>query len=416
MIKLTDILKEVKTNYKTTTKKSIRETVAKSRQLFVIEDVLSSGAFTVKESIALREFFTFRKSIPMLNENTVQLINKEMLKEGFLDWVKEKASSFKNALSGGWDKLKAAWANFKDFVASLVSQIKTAMKAMFDEALAKIKSALKWGADIAAEVKSMIDQKKLDVMKVLIDKVAKITKKPDIHTSIPKEVGTFSEQSKYLVNFVQTKIVSLAGFEEKAIKGEVKETPELGESIRLFKDKQLVETLIKITESELTHPEDALKKWPKLHKVVKVIIGIFKWTFGIFGTLVKKVGELISKNVFRYLNDTSQFIGGPVEATGFAAMTALVGELAEIAGHNMHKLHDIVSALITFISNKLGLLVPVLLPYIKTLEITFHVTALFFFAHSIVTTLLNTIVPAIKMIVEAIKANPSVFNSSMANK
>ena len=90
MIKLSDILKEIKTIKKATIKKAIQETTSKSMQLFVIEDVLSSGAFNKKESIALREFFIYRKSTPMLNENTVRMITKEMLKEGWTEmWPME---------------------------------------------------------------------------------------------------------------------------------------------------------------------------------------------------------------------------------------------------------------------------------------------------------------------------------------
>jgi hypothetical protein len=411
MIKLGDILKEVKANYKTTTKKSVRETAIKSMQLFVIEDVLSSGAFNSKESIALREFFVYRKSIPMLNENTVQLINKEMLKEGFFDWLKEKGSQFKDALSGGWDKLKAAWSNFKDFVASIVLQLKEAMKQIFELSIAKLKAAFNWGKDIASKVNDVVSKNQEKAMQTILVKSAKKSGKTaeDLHKSLPKELNTLGEQKDYIVEFVTNNIISLKDFASKAIKGEAEKTPDIEESIGLFKDKSLVETLIKITESALDHPEDVLKKWPKLHKVVKVIMSIFKWTFGIFGTLVQKAGELISKTLFGVINTVSKFIKGPVEASGYAACAALMGEFAEIAGHNLHDIHEVVSGLITFVSNKIGLLVPILLPYIKVLEITFQVVGLFFFIYAIVTTIMNTIVPAFKTIVKWLSDNPDAF-------
>jgi hypothetical protein len=411
MIKLSNILKEIKIEQKSLLKKSIRETTTKSMQLFVIEDILSSRAFNSKETNALREFFMYRKSTPMLNENTVKMINQEMLKEGFLDWLKEKGSQFKTALTGGWDKLKAAWANFKDFVVSIVNQLKEAMVQLFNLAAAKMSSAFAWAGSVATEVNAIIAANSTTAFETIASKVAKITKKSveEIHTSIPKELSVFKEQKDHIVNFVKDKIVTLKDFSEKAVKGEVNGTPDIEESIGLFKDKRLVEALIQINESELEHPEDLLKKWPKLSKVVKVIIGIFKWTFGIFGTLIKKAGEWISKNIFKVINDTSRFIGGPVEVTGYAACAALMGEFAEIAGHNIHKIHEVVSGLITFISNKIGLLVPVMLPYIKLLEAAFQVIGLFFFIHAIVTTIMNTIIPAFKALLAWIDKNPDAF-------
>jgi phage-related protein len=86
-----------------------------------------------------------------------------------------------------------------------------------------------------------------------------------------------------------------------------------------------------------------------------------------------------------------------------------MGEFAEIAGHNIHKIHEVVSGLITFISNKIGLLVPVMLPYIKLLEAAFQVIGLFFFIHAIVTTIMNTIIPAFKALLAWIDKNPDAF-------
>jgi hypothetical protein len=413
MIKLSSILKEIKTAQKAAIKTAIQTTSSKSMQLFVVEDVLSSGAFNKIESIALREFFVYRKSTPMLNENTVQMINKEMLREGFFDWIKDKATKFKDALSSGWDKLKAAWANFKEFVVSIVTQLKEAVKQTFTEAVAKMKAAFNWSKDIATEANNMIQDNKQKAYVAIVEKIAKLKgkKKEEIHTSVPKELTVFKEQKDHIVNFVQNKIVTLEDFSEKAVKGETNGTPDLEESIGLFKDKRLVETLIQINESELDHPEDVLKKWPKLSKVVKVIINILKWTFGIFGTLIAKLGEKIAKGAFGIINSVSNFLKGPVETGGYLACAALFGEFAEIVGHKLSSLHEIVDSLIVWTSRIIVGLVPILLPYVKLIATVFRVIGMFFFIYAIVTAIMNTIIPAFKAIAAWADKNPDMFKN-----
>ena len=61
-------------------------------------------------------------------------------------------------------------------------------------------------------------------------------------------------------------------------------------------DKRLVETLIQINENEIDHPESLLKKYPRLQKLVKWIVKIWQWTFGIFGTIAKWVMKKIGEN------------------------------------------------------------------------------------------------------------------------
>lgn len=404
MIKLSDILKEVKTTQKATIKNSIQETSSKSMQLFVIEDVLNSGAFNKIESIALREFFEFRKSVPMLNENTVQMINKEMLKEGFFDWIKDKASQFKDALSGGWDKLKAAWSNFKDFIAGLVSQIKEAMIKIFKDVVAKIKASFNWTKDIAKKAGEVVAKNQEKAMQSILAKASKKAGKTpeEMHNLLPKEFDTLTQQAQYIVEFVTNNIVSVKDFAAKAIKGE-KPPGDVEESIGLFKDKRLVETLIQINENEIDHPESLLKKYPRLQRLVTWIVKIWQWTFGIFGSIAKWVFKKIGENILGAINGLSKALKGPAIDPTYIALAALVAEIAEYVGaHNIHKGEKMVIEGIQYIAGIFKISVPVLTPFITALETIFYVTTIFFYVYAAVTIFIN-LLPAFKALYAWIK-------------
>jgi hypothetical protein len=410
MIKLVDILNETKA-LKTVIKKSVNETKSRSIRLFVVEDVLQSGALSISEANALREFFNFRKSmtIPVLNENTIRLIDGEMLKEGFFDWIKDKASKFKNALSSGWDKLKGAWNNFKDFVAGLVTQIKEGLRKAFDTVVEKLKSAMDWGSDVANKVNELINKNQADLYAKIAAKVAKKAKitPEEVHETLPVEVNTFQEASKHLFKKTKEVVVDATTFTTAALEGDTKGEVKLEGINGFLKNKKLVEVLIKLNESALKHPEDLLEKYPLLHKVVKVVVNIFKWTFGIFSALVKQAGQLITQGFLAIVNFLSNITDGPVSPSKYALMSALVGELAEIAGHKIHMIHEYIEMSIDFIAKIVVAACPAIAPYVAIAREGFHIAGTFFFVYAIATVILNVVVPVIKKLVDWIDSKMS---------
>lgn len=415
MIKLSDIIHQIKKEQKTIIKKTIRETRSMSIKLFVIEDVLNSGALSIQEVQALREFFKFRKSVPLLNENTIRSINKEMIREGFFDWIKNKANSFKDALSAGWDKLKSAWANFKEFVSKLIEQIKSGLKNFLNSVINQVSEALAFGSKIAAKIQEGIS-KKGDFLVNVLAKVSEKTKIEGnkIHSSLKEDIETIASASSHIINTVQEKFVNASDFVNNAINGNLQGDMNIEE--RFLNDKKLVEVLIVINEEGIEHPEGLLKKYPALQKVVKVVLNIFKWTFGIFSTLIKKFFEALSSAIFSGIDYVSKALGGPTSSSkpSYAALAALVGELAEIVGHNVHAVHDVISSLITIGKTALIAMCPAIAPAVEIIATTIEIVGTFFVYYAMATVILNTIVPAVKKLVEYINTDKE-FASKLAS-
>lgn len=418
-IKLSNIVYEIKREYKSSTKKIVQETTSRSLSLFAIEDVLNSGALTLHESLALHEFFKFRKSTPFLNENTIRLINKELLREGILDWIKDKGSKFASALKGGWEKIKKAWSNFKDFILGIVQQLKEAMKKAFDEIVSKFKSAMDFGQKIADKLSEMITDKQDQAINNLMKKVIQNSGKSDIKESanvneLNQEVVTLKKTGAHFYTFIKSNFIELETLEKNAISGKGAEDESVqSESIsnKLFQNKRLVETLINLNESGLAHPEDLLKKYPILHKIVKVFITIFKYTFGIFSTLIKKIGEKISGSILDIVNFTSRWVQGPVSETNYALLSALIGELFEIVGHSISGVEELVKDGISAALSIIQLIVPVLALHIEILKTVFEVAVTFFYIHAIITVLFTVVVPKVKELLAYLDKNPSTFSN-----
>ena len=402
MIKLTDILKEIKTAQKAAIKTAIQTTSSKSMQLFVIEDVLSSGAFNNKEAIALREFFTYRKSTPILNENTVRMITKEMLKEGFLDWIKEKGSQFKDSLSAGWDKLKAAWSNFKEFIQKLVDQLKEKVLDLYEKAktsiLNEFTSPIQSAATAFKEKVNSIQESSVDklVNDIGIDKET-------IKNNLPTEI----ENLLKVKEDVMLKLVSVMSFdklEADAVAGKGIDAVKV-ESIGLLKNKRLVETLIAINESsDLIQPEDLVKKYPVLKGIIKFFVNLLKYTFGLLGEITKGIFKLIFKLLFVGINKCAGAIGSVVNKGNYAVHAALFAYSLKIAGAHLPGtgwLEDLISAGAAALSAA----VPVLAPFISILTSIASFILLFIKIWAIITVLINIIIPLYKEFSNKIKTD-----------
>lgn len=395
MIKLSDILKEIKATQKATIKKAIQETSSKSMQLFVIEDVLSSGAFNNKEAIALREFFTYRKSIPILNENTVRMITKEMLKEGFLDWIKEKGSQFKDSLSAGWDKLKAAWSNFKEFIQKLVDQLKEKVLDLFEKAktsiLDEFTSPIQTAADAFKEKINSI-QESNDSVDSLSNAIG--IDKETIKNSLPAEIKDLTKVKDDVMSKLKS-VISFDKLEADAVAGKGIDNVKV-ESIGLLKNKRLVETLITINESDdLIHPEDLVKKYPILQRIIKFFVNLLKYTFGLLGEITKGIFKLIFKFLYSGINKVAVAINSAVNKGNYAVLAGLTAYCLKIAGVHL-PYTDWLENLISAGATALSLAVPVLAPFISVLTSIASFVFLFIKIWAVITVLVNIIIPLYK--------------------
>jgi len=401
MIKLSSILKEIKATQKATIKKVIQETTSKSMQLFVIEDVLSSGAFNKKEAIALREFFIYRKSTPMLNENTVRMITKEMLKEGFLDWIKEKGSQFKDALSGGWDKLKAAWSNFKDFIQKLVDQLKESVSNLFEKAktaiLDEFTSPIQKATDAFKEKVNSI-QESNDSVDKLINDIG--IDKETIKKELPTEIEDLTKVKDDVMSKLKT-VMSFDKLEADAVAGKGIDNVKV-ESIGLLKNKRLVETLITINESGLIEPEDLVKKYPILNGIIKFFVNLLKYTFGLIGTITKEILQFIFKNVFIGINKCAKGIKSAVNKGDYVVLSGLIAYCLKIAGVHL-PYTGWLENLIESGAAALSFAVPVLAPFISVLTSIASFIFLFLKIWAIITVIINIIIPLYKKFFNKIK-------------
>jgi hypothetical protein len=111
-----------------------------------INAILKSGVFTIKESKALNTLFSQTK-INVLIESTVSELdrivenirkttNNNILMEGpFANiWggLKKLGDKAKEALAGGWSKVKAIWGQFKELVTEAASAVKDGLVKVFN--------------------------------------------------------------------------------------------------------------------------------------------------------------------------------------------------------------------------------------------------------------------------------------------
>ena len=111
-----------------------------------IDAILKSGVFTIKEVKALNTLFSQTKTTVLIEttvseldkivENIKKTTNNNILMEGpFANiWggLKKLGDKAKEALSGGWSKVKAIWGQFKELVTEAAGAIKDGLVKVFN--------------------------------------------------------------------------------------------------------------------------------------------------------------------------------------------------------------------------------------------------------------------------------------------
>lgn len=363
-MKLSAILEDIQRDLKTAQKRAIKNTESKVLSQLKLERIFNSGVLSELEVKVLREYIEYRGSTLLINENTIKMVDSEFLKEGVIDWLKQKGQQATDALKSGWNTVKGIWSNFKDFVAGLVQQIKSAFKKAYDFAKKKLMQLAGWIKDLPS--------KGADVLNKLDDNAKK---------ALASEFKNLSSCTSHLNQVVQ-KFINGDQWEGNVLngKGSVSEN--------IFEDIKVLSAIKSLKEGGAIHPEDMLKKYPILHKVVKYTIEILKWTFNLPFKLVQTVIEKVTKGILEGVGFLSSKTGGPGPFI-FAALGTLLAEGAEILGHNMETVHHGVEGLLEATTSLIKASFAWAGPVADIFATTVHVIMTFTYYYAIAVLVLN---------------------------
>lgn len=310
-----------------------------------INSLLKSKVFTLNEQKIMKVLFSKTK-IKTLTENTVNLLDENVkiivnsneidirLKEGFFgdiwDSLKKMGDKAKDAIIGGWSKLKSIWTEFKALVQEVVNSAKNGLLQL-----------CKLTKNSAAG----------DAKKIVTDLVAK--GKLKIDDDFKTELDQLKESGLYwTTDWYQRWIVK--PFWEKDIlagKGTIKEEPKIDpkdaeqglqtipamESLMrkrnsLLSNYDVVSELLKrntLKEAHaVEHLDDAIKN-PALKKVVHYAVELIQWAFIPFAKLGQIVGKWAGPKFLSYFSNATKTIGGPGVYT-FELLGTLIGEILEV--------------------------------------------------------------------------------------
>lgn len=437
-LKLTEIHKTLRQVRRKMVKEATRQVMSFSRPM--TEVIINSGAFTQAEVVALQGFFDFRGRVPLLNENTIKMIDSEInskfIQEGIVSWIKDKKDTVINALKSGWEGLKKIWSNFKEFVASCIQSIKDAFKKMTDNVLEKVKSGLsyipKMGAELSAAIGGIQEGGASaggvqGFVKTIDNKVNKALglDADAFHATLADDLQKYQECTEHIKTVVG-EILTGRAWESKITKGEGNpgEDIAINESIKkelktLFSNAEVMLEFRNLNlnlreDGAIAHPEDVIKAamsgggetgkkiGKALSAVVKVVLGILKYTLGIFSTIINKLGAVAGKNIFKAISWVSSTLKGP----GIFSMVALgffFGELVEILAHGVPPIHHMIEAGITGLFGLAKVAMPWAAPALEILEIIVTTVGWIFYFYAIATVFINSLLPAIKKFIEYTK-------------
>lgn len=352
-------------------KAAVKHIERHSLKLLTVEGMLQSGAFSKEETDALRAFIAHRGNDIVLNEQTIKKVDQELLDEGLLDFIKDAPKKAAAALKSGWEGMKNAWGQFKDFAAGVAAKMKELFLKAFEWVKGKAQAAGAFIKDLPKGVAKLVS-------------AGKITEEQK--SKVPGEF----KQLKESTDFIGAKVkgwISGEGWQDKVVSGDLKDVKE-----NLITDKEIITILkeekLPITEGGL-HPEDAVKKYPALHKALKIIINGAMWIFNFPVKLVQTVIKMATKNVLKAVTWLSGKMGGPGPFE-MAVLGTLLAEAAEvIEGAFHHPIGHAAEALSAGIGKLVGVSFAWAPGVSQALEIITSVVIKFGFFYAIATIVIN---------------------------
>jgi len=314
-----------------------------------IDALLNSDVFSVRESKALKMLFRKTRT-KSLSEVTIKRLDKQVkiiselrdghikLSEGFFGdmWsgLKSLGDKAKEAVVGGWSKMKAIWSEFKELVQEVINSAKNGLLKLCNKISANVGNV---GEEIMAKAK---------------DK--KLTWDPDFKKELKLlyETGSWWKSAwfqKWIVNPTWEKDV-LAGkgtvdqepkVDPKAAEQGLQAIPALESLIRkrnnLLSDYGVVSELLNRSERKanlkenhaVEHLDDAIKN-PALKKVVHYAIELMQWVFMPFAKLGQVVAKAVAPKLLGAFSNVTKSVGGP-GAYAFELLGTLFGEFVEVA-------------------------------------------------------------------------------------
>lgn len=325
---------------------------------FAINSLLQSDIFTVNEAIAVRILFNKTKT-KSLTESTFKKLDKSVktivesvegdvvLSEGFFgdiwDGLKGLGDKAKEALSGGWGKIKAIWGEFTELVTEVAAACKDGLTKAFNSFADKAKGASAKVVDGAKE------------------SITKVTDK----TAFAKEVKELNESVTFVTKTFFDKWVGKPTWEKEMIAGNVAPTEDVKvdvakaedgledlskmESVKnmklnlirerntLFSNKNVIKELFRSSDARaflmegggFAHLEGAIKN-PFLKGVVEWGIKILQAIFIPLAKVAQIVAGLVGSELLKKFSEGVKLMGGP-GVFAFVVIGGLLSELIEIA-------------------------------------------------------------------------------------
>ena len=315
-----------------------------------IISLLKSKVFTVNEQKALRVLFAKTKT-KTLSESTIKMLDKNVriisnsnnmdikLKEGFFsdiwDGLKSLGSKAKDAIVGGWSKVKAIWGEFKALVQEVINSAKNGLQKLCGQATSSSGTA---ADQMVAKVK---------------DSLPKFKKDPDFANEM-KQLG---ETAKWWKDTWYQKWVAAPFWEKDVLAGNgtvddepkvdakaaeqgLQQVAQLESLIRkrnaLLSDYNVVNELLKRNTRRnnlneggpVEHLDDAIKN-PALKKIVHYAIELIQWVFIPFAKLGQTIATWAGPKVFSGLSTVTKAVGGP-GTYPFKLIGTLFGEAIEV--------------------------------------------------------------------------------------
>ena len=326
MIKLSNILKEIKIEQRRT----LKEFYSHANSSISFQLIINSNALPKNQTLALKNFFEFYNNgnVPLLNENTIKRIDAHLassvLSEGYKDWLKKVGAKAKDWLTAGWDSVKKVWGNFKDIISQLAETVKKFFKDLASNAYTKV-------TQLTSKLKSSIESS----AKKATDSI-----KNAPASDVEKEWNTIRDSVAHLLD-KSKEYISGANWQSQLESGSASPKGSTTESIKqkpkLIFSKSLVESLL-ILESGV-HFEDLInkEKYPVAHGIVKWGLKLLSWIFSPIVTGLKFLVKFLvggwkkdgSTGILVWINKLAEKLGGP-KTIFYPILGVLAMELSEI--------------------------------------------------------------------------------------
>lgn len=391
-----------------------------------LDAMLSSGFFTVNESTAVSVIFK-SSNTNVINESTISKIDSvvnrivealdsnEILAEGFFgdiwDGLKKLGNKAKDAVAGGWSKLKAIWGEFKELIQELMDHIRQGLSKLLDAGKQYAEDEYNALKDQAMKTWNASMKKFDDInkKKQLSDDIVNMYKTGEWVTTKFKSLAT-SAQAAWFKDPVagkgtpeETETLDQddvqAGFEDlKQEEGTLTKANLIRERLSLLSNKEVLRELYRFSIKRLNegggggaHLEDAVSN-PVLKKIIKTGINLLQWALIPFAKAAQTIVTQKAVELFKGLSGACKMFGGP-GVYAFEAIALIIGEIVEIKVKEMTG--DWISPA------KLGLklikyLIPPLAVFITSAEKLLKALKLFLFIWTLGTILFNLVLSARK--------------------